>query len=84
MEPEGLVDAPSAAARPATTGYMEAHLEANLVLIEPRHPTIETGAATPLPLIFDAAAGFGNPMHMRRTIAMSEAAGFQAIEIEDQ
>ena len=45
---------------------------------------IEIGAATPLPLIFDAAAGFGDPMHMRRTIAMSEAAGFQAIEIEDQ
>ena len=66
------------------TGYMKVHLEANLTLTEMCQTAIEIGAATPLPLIFDAAAGFGDPMHMRRTIAMSEAAGFQAIEIEDQ
>ena len=66
------------------TGYMKVHLEANLTLTEMCQAAIEIGAATPLPLIFDAAAGFGDPMHMRRTIAMSEAAGFQAIEIEDQ
>ena len=66
------------------TGYMKVCLEANLTLTEMCQTAIEVGAVTPLPLIFDAAAGFGDPMHMRRTIAMSEAAGFQAIEIEDQ
>ena len=63
---------------------MKVCLEANLTLTEMCQTAIEVAAATPLPLIFDAAAGFGDPMHMRRTIAMSEAAGFQAIEIEDQ
>ena len=66
------------------TGYLKVYLEAALTLTEMCQAAIEIGAATPLPLIFDAAAGFGDPMHMRRTVAMSEAAGFQAIEIEDQ
>jgi len=35
-------------------------------------------------IILDAACGYGDPMHMHRTIGMSEAAGFAAIEIEDQ
>ena len=66
------------------TGYLKIYLEATLTVTEMCQAAIEIGAATPLPLIFDAAAGFGDPMHMRRTVAMSEAAGFQAIEIEDQ
>ncbi len=66
------------------TGYLKVHLEANLTLTEMCQAAVEIGAASPLPLIFDAAAGFGDPMHVRHTIAMSEAAGFQAIEIEDQ
>ena len=66
------------------TGYLKVYLEATLTVTEMCQAAIEIGAATPLPLIFDAAAGFGDPMHMRRTVAMSEAAGFQAIEIEDQ
>jgi len=37
-----------------------------------------------LPLILDGACGFGDPMHLHRTINMVEAAGFAAIEIEDQ
>jgi methylisocitrate lyase len=37
-----------------------------------------------LPLILDGACGWGDPMHMHRTIRMAEAAGFCAIEIEDQ
>src|SRR6185295_13462775 len=32
----------------------------------------------------DGACGWGDPMHMHRTIGMTEAAGFSAIEIEDQ
>ena len=37
-----------------------------------------------LPLILDGACGWGDPMHMHRTINMVEAAGFAAIEIEEQ
>jgi 2-methylisocitrate lyase-like PEP mutase family enzyme len=37
-----------------------------------------------LPLILDGACGWGDPMHMHHTIRMAEAAGFAAIEVEDQ
>src|SRR5712664_942476 len=45
---------------------------------------LDIGAVSSLPLILDGACGYGDPMHMHRTIGMSEAAGFAAIEIEDQ
>src|SRR5258708_16821896 len=45
---------------------------------------VDIGAVSSLPLILDGGGGFGDPMHMHRTIGMSEAAGFDAIEIEDQ
>ena len=41
-------------------------------------------AACKLPIVLDAGGGWGDPMHIQRTIALSEAAGFAAIEIEDQ
>jgi 2-methylisocitrate lyase-like PEP mutase family enzyme len=66
------------------SGYQKVALEANLNLTEMCQAAIEIGAVSSLPLIFDAACGFGDPMHMHRTIGMSEAAGFAAIEIEDQ
>src|ERR1700730_9096173 len=66
------------------SGYQKVALEANLNLTEMCQTAIEIGAVSSLPLIFDAACGFGDPMHMHRTIGMSEAAGFAAIEIEDQ
>jgi 2-methylisocitrate lyase-like PEP mutase family enzyme len=59
-------------------------LEANLNLTEMCQAAIEIGAVSSLPLILDGACGYGDPMHMHRTIGMSEAAGFAAIEIEDQ
>jgi 2-methylisocitrate lyase-like PEP mutase family enzyme len=37
-----------------------------------------------LPIILDGGGGWGDPMHVHRTIALTEAAGFAAIEIEDQ
>jgi 2-methylisocitrate lyase-like PEP mutase family enzyme len=67
-----------------SSGYQKVVLEANLNLTEMCQTAIEIGAVSSLPLIFDAACGFGDPMHMHRTIGMSEAAGFAAIEIEDQ
>jgi 2-methylisocitrate lyase-like PEP mutase family enzyme len=66
------------------TGYAKVALEANLNLTEMCQAAIDIGAVSSLPLIFDAAVGFGDPMHIHRTIGMSEAAGFAAIEIEDQ
>ena len=66
------------------TGYQKVVLEANLNLTEMCQVAVDIRAVSSLPLIFDGACGFGDPMHMHRTIGMSEAAGFAAIEIEDQ
>ena len=41
-------------------------------------------AACKLPIVLDAGGGWGDPVHVHRTIALAEAAGFAAIEIEDQ
>lgn len=65
-------------------GYVKCSLEANLNLTEVVQAGVEIRAVCALPLILDAACGFGDPMHVRHTIAMAEAAGFCAIEIEDQ
>jgi 2-methylisocitrate lyase-like PEP mutase family enzyme len=65
-------------------GYLTCFTEANLSLTEMCQAGLEIGAACPLPLILDGACGWGDPMHLRRTIGMAEAAGFAAIEIEDQ
>jgi 2-methylisocitrate lyase-like PEP mutase family enzyme len=67
-----------------STGYQKVALEANLNLTEMCQAAIEVGAVSSLPLILDGACGYGDPMHMHRTIGMSEAASFAAIEIEDQ
>ena len=65
-------------------GYVKCSLEANLGLTELAQAGLDIRSASPLPLILDGACGFGDPMHMHHTIAMAEAAGFCAIEIEDQ
>ena len=66
------------------TGYQKVALEANLNLTEMCQAALDIGAASSLPLILDGACGYGDPMHMHRTVGMAEAAGFEAIEIEDQ
>ncbi|MCA8927313.1 MAG: isocitrate lyase/PEP mutase family protein [Alphaproteobacteria bacterium] len=66
------------------TGYAKALLEANLNVSEMCAAGTEIAAVTTRPLILDGATGFGDPMHMHRTIPMVETAGFAAIEIEDQ
>jgi 2-methylisocitrate lyase-like PEP mutase family enzyme len=66
------------------TGYEKVALEANLNLTEMCQTALDMRAVSSLPLILDAAVGYGDPMHMHRTIGMAEAAGFAAIEIEDQ
>jgi 2-methylisocitrate lyase-like PEP mutase family enzyme len=66
------------------TGYQKVALEANLNVTEMCQAALDIHAVCSLPLILDGACGYGDPMHMHRTIGMSEAAGFAAIEIEDQ
>ena len=67
-----------------TMGYLNCCLEANLNITQLCQAGIDIRAVCNLPLILDGAAGFGDPMHMHHTIGMAEAAGFAAIEIEDQ
>lgn len=67
-----------------TMGYLNCCLEANLNITQLCQAAIDIRSACGLPLILDAAAGFGDPMHMHHTVGMAEAAGFAAIEIEDQ
>jgi methylisocitrate lyase len=67
-----------------TLGYVKTCTEANLSLTQMAQAGLEIRAACDLPLILDGACGYGDPMHLHHTIAMAEAAGFAAIEIEDQ
>jgi 2-methylisocitrate lyase-like PEP mutase family enzyme len=65
-------------------GYVKCCLEANLNLTELAQAGLDIRSACRLPVILDGACGFGDPMHLRHTVATAEAAGFCAIEIEDQ
>jgi methylisocitrate lyase len=65
-------------------GYSKTFLEANLNATEMAQAGTDIAAVTSLPIILDGACGWGDPMHLRRTIALVEAAGFAAIELEDQ
>jgi 2-methylisocitrate lyase-like PEP mutase family enzyme len=67
-----------------TQGYIKCVTEANLTLTEMVRTGLDIRAVSTAPLILDGAAGWGDPMHMRRTIQLTEVAGFAAIEIEDQ
>jgi len=62
------------------TGYAKVALEANLNLTEMCQAALDIRAVSSLPLILDGACGYGDPMHMHRTVGMAEAAGFEAIE----
>lgn len=65
-------------------GYLTCLTEANLTLTEMAEAGLAIRTVSTLPLILDGACGWGDPMHFHRTIPMAEAAGFEAIEIEDQ
>ncbi|NQU71695.1 MAG: isocitrate lyase/PEP mutase family protein [Rhodospirillales bacterium] len=65
-------------------GWLKCVTEANLTLPELADVAVDMRAACDLPIILDGGAGWGDPVHMHRTIALTQAAGFDAIEIEDQ
>lgn len=64
-------------------GFEKCVTEANLNAHDFATLALDIRAVSQLPLIMDATAGFGDPMHMVRTIGVAEAAGFAAIELED-
>src|SRR5579883_3521290 len=65
-------------------GWLKGVTEANLTLSELAEVAVDMRAACKLPIVLDAGGGWGDPVHVHRTIALTEAAGFAAIEIEDQ
>jgi 2-methylisocitrate lyase-like PEP mutase family enzyme len=65
-------------------GWYKCVTEANITLPEMAQLAVDMRAACKLPIVLDAGGGWGDPMHVTRTIALAEAAGFAAIEIEDQ
>ena len=68
----------------AALGYVKCVTEANLGLTELIQAGSDIRSVTKALLILDGAGGFGDPMHLHRTIRAAEAAEFAAIEIEDQ
>ena len=67
-----------------TLGWVKCITEANISVSEMSDVALDIKAACKLPLVLDAGGGWGDPVHIHRTIALAEAAGFQGIEIEDQ
>jgi 2-methylisocitrate lyase-like PEP mutase family enzyme len=65
-------------------GYLTCATEANLSLTQMVHVGLEIRAHSRLLLILDGTCGWGDPVHVRHTVRTAEAAGFSAIEIEDQ
>jgi 2-methylisocitrate lyase-like PEP mutase family enzyme len=65
-------------------GWLKCVTEANLTLPELAAVALDMRAVCPLPIVLDAGGGWGDPVHVHRTINLAEAAGFAAIELEDQ
>jgi len=65
-------------------GFLTCSTEANLGLAEMLRAGVEIRAVTRIPLILDGTCEWGDPVHVRHTTLSAQAAGFQAIEIEDQ
>src|SRR3954462_2806614 len=65
-------------------GWLNCVTEANLSLTDMIAVALEMRAACPLPVVLDAGAGWGDPVHQHRPVALAEAAGIAALEIEDQ
>ena len=65
-------------------GWVKCGTEAAITLPEMAEIALEMRTVSDIPIVLDAGGGWGDPAHIHRTIAMTEAAGFDAIEIEDQ
>lgn len=65
-------------------GWIKCNTEATITLPEMVDIAIDMRTVSDVPIVLDAGGGWGDPAHIHRTIKMTEAAGFDAIEIEDQ
>src|ERR1044071_4398885 len=65
-------------------GWYKGVTEAGLSLTEMIQVVGELRTVSSIPVGVDAGGGWGDPVHIPRTVAMSEAAGVECIEIEDQ
>lgn len=65
-------------------GWLKCITEANLTLPELADVAVDMRAASQLQLVLDAGGGWGDPVHMHRTMALAEASGYAALEVEDQ
>src|ERR1700730_9414195 len=65
-------------------GWLKCVTEATLTLPELAEGAVDMRAACKLPIVLDAGGGWGDPVDVYRTIALSAEAGFSAIEIENQ
>src|SRR5207247_7385736 len=64
-------------------GWLKCVTEANLTLPELAAVALDMRAVCQLPIVLDAGGGWGDPVHVHRTIALAEAAGFAAIVLVD-
>jgi methylisocitrate lyase len=65
-------------------GWLKCVTEANLSLSEMVEAVVDIRTVCRLPLVLDVGGGWGDPVHLHRTVAMCEVAGVAAIELEDQ
>jgi 2-methylisocitrate lyase-like PEP mutase family enzyme len=65
-------------------GWLKCVTEANLGLAEMVQVVLDMRAVCRLPIVLDVGGGWGDPVHVHRTVATCEAAGVAAIELEDQ
>ena len=65
-------------------GWLKCVTEANLGLAEMIQVVLDMRAVCQLPIVLDVGGGWGDPVHVHRTVATCRAAGVAAIELEDQ
>jgi 2-methylisocitrate lyase-like PEP mutase family enzyme len=65
-------------------GWLTCVTEANLTLPEMIETVVGMRTVCKLPIVLDIGGGWGDPVHVHRTVAMCEVAGVAGIEIEDQ
>ena len=65
-------------------GWYKGVTEAGLSLTEMIQVVVDIRTVCKIPVVLDAGGGWGDPVHIHRTVTMSEAAGVECIEIEDQ
>ena len=65
-----------------TLGWVKCVTEANLTLPEMAEVAVDMRAACKLPIVLDAGGGWGDPVHVHRTIALADHAHLLGIARE--